>query len=203
MVVLFVEEAPGKRCGVTVGCGMSMRHRYAETTRRTPTPMMMTGSFSTPSLNKQSQDVAANWFQRRKQNYQIMEPQQKGNHSFLRQERDANEERIENMNRAQTAPAKPKSEGLHIMKSLKGPLSCDQESSNIDRPSTGKLVRQCLKCKVLYTTSHFCPRHSASTPTLLQPIPNPLPISMRKTSGAMLRASPYTRCRYTPNSLKK
>jgi hypothetical protein len=187
-----------------------MRHRYPETLRRTPTPMMV-GSFSTPSLNKQSQDAAANWFQRRKQNQQNEEQERKGSFST---QRNINEIRSENINRAQTAPAKPKSEESNLVKSTQDSMwnqdhsqvelgTCPQE---IERPSTGKLVRQCLKCKVLYTTSHFCPRHSASTPTLLQPLPPPLPVSIRKkklTNGTILRANPYTRYRTTPDPLKK
>jgi hypothetical protein len=169
---------------------------------------MMAGSFSTPFLNKQSQDAAASWFQRRRQaQFQQNEPQIKIKGSFS-EERNSNEIRSENMNRAQTAPSKPKS-GTEIVKSALVPLESPQpDYQEIERPSTGKLVRQCLKCKVLYTTSHFCPRHSASTPTLLQPvaIPIPLPASIRKkklTDGSMLRANPYTRFHTTPDSLRK
>mmetsp|Transcript_1669 Transcript_1669/g.1671 ORF Transcript_1669/g.1671 Transcript_1669/m.1671 type:complete len:177 (+) Transcript_1669:3-533(+) len=82
----------------------------------------------------------------------------------------------ENMNRAQSAPylssstQSRKFDSFNNLENNNNPLEI--QLRDLERPSTGKLVRQCVKCKVLYATSHYCTlQSSASSPSLLQPLP--------------------------------
>jgi hypothetical protein len=175
-----------------------MRHQYPEMIRY-------------PVLKRDSLD-AANWFQKRNQNQnqfrRIGLPRQQSEEALLSKNKD------ENINRAQTAPAKPKSYEPETLRGLKIPIPTDADAPpapsqnlNSDRPSTGRLVRQCLKCKVLYTVSHYCPLHSASSPTLLQPLPTPMmPLRKKRTSprpeAMSQRASPYSRFRPSDSRAK-
>jgi hypothetical protein len=159
---------------------MGMRHRYPETLRN-------------PLIKRESHD-AASWFQKRNQNQfqKVQLPRQSSEEVLLFKNKD------ENVNRAQTAPAKPKALESDVVRTAPKMTSSEPTPDlNSERPSTGRLVRQCLKCKVLYTVSHYCPLHSASSPTLLQPIPAPIrkKRSSPRSEAALQRTNPYTRFR--------
>lgn len=177
---------------------MSMRHRYPEVLPRASTSSssrryiesgVRCGEGNTSHSCNRNYHDAANWFQKRKK--------------MLGDKIDIKEFQDESLQRAKTAPSSPilnsDENAFPISPSrivTPTSLSADKDkpiiqSHDIERPSTGRLVRQCMKCKVLYTVSHYCTLHSASAPTLLlQPIPRPVP--KRSIASSQARVNPYT-----------